>query len=535
MAKQILFDDEARRKFLAGVEKLARAVKVTLGPSGKNVIMEKAFGSPQITKDGVTVAKEIEVEDPFENMGAKLIREVASKTNDVAGDGTTTATVLAEAILRSGQKYLVAGVNPVELRRGIEKAVAKAVDSIHEQSKQVRNKDQIVSVGTISANNDPEVGSLLAEAVDKVGKEGVITVEEGKSLDTELEFVEGMSFDKGYVSPYFITDVNSMSCIFEDAYILLSEKKISNVRDLLPLLEAVNSKGSPLLIVAEDIENEALAMLVVNRLKGILNVCAVKAPGFGDRRKAILEDIAKLTGGEVHSDDTGSSLESFGIEKLGRAKKIKVGKDDTTIIEGAGKKADVKSRVEQIRGMIERSTSDYDREKLQERLAKLTGGVAVIRAGAATEADMKQKKQRIEDALNATRAAVEEGIVPGGGVTLLRASEAVASMKGLRGDEKLGGQIIAQALRAPIRQIATNAGEDGSVVVAETLDMKEGSGFNAATGEYGDMFKMGIIDATKVVRSALENAASIAGLMLTTDSLVTSIDDDKKAVEGAVR
>ncbi len=533
MAKQIMFDDDARRKFLSGVEKLARAVKVTLGPSGKNVIMEKSFGSPQITKDGVTVAKEIEVEDPFENMGAKLIREVASKTNDVAGDGTTTATVLAEAILKAGQRYLVAGVNPVELRRGIDKAVSKAVEEIQALSKPIRNNDEIVSVGSISANNDDSIGHLLAEAVEKVGKEGVITVEEGKSLETNLEVVEGMNFDKGYVSPYFITDVNTMSCVLEDAKILLTEKKISNVRELLPILEAVNGKGQPLLIVAEDIENEALAMLVVNRLKGILNVCAVKAPGFGDRRKAILQDLATLTGGEVHSEETGTSLENFELSMLGSAKRIKVTKDETTVIEGSGKKAGVKARADQLRTQIEKTTSDYDREKLQERLAKLTGGVAVIRAGAATEADMKQKKQRIEDALNATRAAVEEGISAGGGVSLLRAAVAVTEMKGLRGDEKLGGQIVVRALEAPIRQIAQNAGRDGSVIVAETLERKKNDGFNAATGEWGDMFKMGIIDATKVVRSALQNAASIAGLMLTTDSLITSIKDE--SIEGAVR
>ncbi|MFQ5505891.1 MAG: chaperonin GroEL [Planctomycetota bacterium] len=534
MAKQIMFDEDARRKFLAGVEKLTRTTKVTLGPSGKNVIMEKSFGAPQVTKDGVTVAKEIELEDPFENMGAKLMQEVASKTNDKAGDGTTTATVLAEAILRSGQKYLIAGVNPVDLRRGIEKATQVAVDAISETSKPIKSNDEIVQVATISSNNDSSIGAVLAEAIDHVGKEGVISVEEGKSLETTLEFVEGMSFDKGYISPYFITDVTAMETVFEDAHILISEKKISNVRELLPILEQVNKSGKPLLIVAEDIEAEALAMLVVNRLKGVLNVCAVKAPGFGDRRKAILQDLATVTGGSVHSEDLGTKLENVDMGQLGTAKKIRVSKDETVIIEGKGQKAQVKARCEQLRGQIERTTSEYDREKLQERLAKLTGGVAIIRVGAATETDMKQRKQRVEDALNATRAAIEEGIVAGGGVCLLRASETVRDMKGLRGDEKMGSAIISNALEAPIRQIAENAGEDGSVVVAEALEGKQDHGFDAAEGRWGNMFKMGIVDPAKVVRIALQNATSISALMLTTDSLITGIKEKASPVDGAV-
>ncbi len=535
MAKQIMFDEDARRKFLAGVEKLAKTVKVTLGPSGKNVIMEKSFGGPKITKDGVTVAKEIELEDPFENMGAKLIREVASKTNDVAGDGTTTATILAEAILKAGQRFLVAGVNPIELRHGIDKAVAVAVAEIERQAKPVKNETEIAQVGAISANNDDEIGGLLADAVGKVGEEGVITVEEGSSTETILEVVEGMQFDKGYISPYFITDVATMDCVFDDAQILITEKKIGNVRDLLPVLEKASTGGKPLLIVAEDIENEALAMLVVNRLKGILNVCAVKAPGFGDRRKAMLEDLAVLTGGTVITEETGKSLEEVEISDLGKAKKIRISKDDTTIINGAGKKTAVSERADQLRVQIEKTTSDYDREKLQERLARLTGGIAVIRVGAATEAEMKQKKDRVDDALNATRAAVEEGIVAGGGVALLRAATLIEDMKGLKADEKHGANIVAQALQAPLRQIAENAGEDGSVIAAETLDRKAAEGFNAATGEWGNMFKMGIIDPAKVVRASLQNAASIAGLMLTTDSLVTSIEGKSQAVEGAIR
>ncbi len=534
MAKQIMFDEEARRKVLTGVEKLAKTVKVTLGPSGKNVIMEKAFGAPEVTKDGVTVAKEIELEDPFENMGAKLVREVASKTNDVAGDGTTTATVLAEAILRKGQKFLLAGVNPIELRKGIDKAVHRAIETIDDLSKPVRSREQIAQVATISANNDPEIGELLAEAFDKVGKEGVVTVEEGKSLETELDVVEGMQFDKGYISPYFITDVNAMEAVLENAYILISEKKISNVRELLPILEQASSSGKPLLIVAEEIESEALAMLVVNRLKGILNICAIKAPGFGDRRKAMLQDLAILTGGTVNSEDLGTKLENMTLADLGQAQKILVGKDFTTIMGGQGKKSEIKARAEQIRTQIEKTTSDYDREKLQERLARLTGGIAVVRVGGATEADMKQRKFRVDDAVNATRAATQEGIVPGGGITLLRASTAVEEMKGLRGDEKLGAMIVAEALQAPLRQIAQNAGVDGSMIVAEALEKKDNNGYDAASDTWGDMFKMGIIDPALVVKACIENASSIAGLILTTDSLVTSLKEKKEAVDGAV-
>ncbi len=535
MAKQIMFDEDARRKILAGVEKLARTVKVTLGPSGKNVIMEKSFGAPQVTRDGVSVAKEVELEDAFENMGVKLVREVASKTNSIAGDGTTTATVLAEAIFREGQRYLVAGVNPVELRRGIERAVQMAVESIETQAKKIKNKTEICQVGTISANNDPVIGEILADAVDRVGSEGVITVEEGRTMDTVLEHVEGMQFDKGYLSPYFITDVNSMSAVIEDAYILISEKKIGNVRELLPILEAVNRTGKPLVIIAEDVESEALAMLVVNRLKGVLNVCAVKAPGFGDRRKAMLQDLATLTDAEVHSEELGKGLESLTIDALGRAKKITVTKDTTTVVEGAGSKKDITARADQIRAQIEKSTSDYDREKLQERLARLTGGVAVIRVGAATEADMKQKKQRAEDALNATQAAVQEGIVHGGGIALLQASVDLREAKGFRGDERHGADIIANALEAPLRQIAENAGEDGTVIVAQALEHSGSYGFNAETGKWGDMFKMGVVDPAKVVRTAVQNAGSIAGLMLTTDSLVTSINEKAKAIEGSIR
>ncbi len=534
MAKQIMFDEAARRKALQGVARLAKAVKVTLGPAGKNVILEKSFGGPQVTRDGVTVAKEIELECPFENMGAKLVQEVASKTNDVAGDGTTTATVLAEAILRTGQRYLTSGVNPSELRAGIDAAVTAVVEELERMSKKIKNREEIAQVGTISANSDPEIGALLADAVDRVGQEGVITVEEGQSSTTDLEFVEGMQFDKGYISPYFITDPKTMETVFEDARILIFEKKISSVRDLVPLLEKVTRAGKPLLIVAEDVESEALATLVVNRLKGVLNVCAVKAPGFGDRRKAMLQDLAILTGGTFVSDDLGIKLEAVELDHLGSARRIRVTKDATTVIEGAGKKADIKARAETIRTQIEKTTSDYDREKLQERLAKITGGVAVVRVGALTEADMKQKKQRVEDALNATRAAVEEGIVPGGGCALLRASSVLEDLR-QRGDRKLGVAIVRTACQAPIRQIADNAGEDGSVVVEEVLAGKQSQGFDAVSGEMVDMFKAGIIDPTKVVRTALQNAASIAGLMLTTDTLVTSIKEDSSSVEGAIK
>ncbi|MBL8755662.1 MAG: chaperonin GroEL [Planctomycetes bacterium] len=534
MGKQIMYDDVARRKAVAGVQKLAKAVKVTLGPAGKNVIIEKSFGGPQVTKDGVTVAKEVELEDPFENMGAKLVREVASKTNDVAGDGTTTATVLAEAILTIGQRYLTSGVDPNHLRAGIDAAVAKVVEQLAGMSKKVDNKsrDEIAQVGAISANNDMEIGNLLADAMLKVGKEGVVTVEEGKSFKTELEHVDGMQFDKGYISPYFITDPKSMEAVFENALILIHEKKISNVREMIPLLEATSRGGKPLVIIAEDVESEALAALVVNRLKGVLNVCAVKAPGFGDRRKAMLQDLATLTGGQCISEDLGIKLENVTVDQLGTAAKIRITKDATTIVGGAGKKAEITARADSIRAQIEKTTSDYDREKLQERLAKLTGGVAIIRAGAMTEADMKQTKQRIEDALNATRAAVEEGIVAGGGVALLRASKALEGLK-VKGDQQFGVEIVARACEAPMRQIAENSGEDGSVVVDEALGKKANEGFNALTGEWTDMFKAGIVDPTKVVRSALQNAASIAGLMLTTNTMVTSIADEKKAVEGS--
>jgi chaperonin GroEL len=534
MGKQIMYDDVARRKAVAGVQKLAKAVKVTLGPAGKNVIIEKSFGGPQVTKDGVTVAKEVELEDPFENMGAKLVREVASKTNDVAGDGTTTATVLAEAILTIGQRYLTSGVDPNHLRAGIDAAVQKVTEQLAGMARKVDNKsrDEIAQVGAISANNDAAIGALLADAMLKVGKEGVVTVEEGKSAVTELEHVDGMQFDKGYISPYFITDPKTMEAVFENALILVHEKKISGVREMIPLLEAVSRAGKPLVIIAEDVESEALAALVVNRLKGVLSVCAVKAPGFGDRRKAMLQDIATLCGGQCISEDLGIKLENVTLEQLGSAAKVRVSKDATTIVGGAGKKAEIQARADSIRGQIEKTTSDYDREKLQERLAKLTGGVAILRAGAMTEADMKQTKQRIEDALNATRAAVEEGIVPGGGVALLRASRVLDDLK-LKGDQQFGVEIVKRACEMPMRQIAENAGEDGSVIVDEALSRKANEGYDALSGQWVDMFKAGIVDPTKVVRTALQNAASIAGLMLTTNTMVTSIADEKKAVEGS--
>ncbi|MBL8750243.1 MAG: chaperonin GroEL [Planctomycetes bacterium] len=534
MGKQIMYEDAARRKAVEGVQKLARAVKVTLGPAGKNVIIEKPFGGPQVTKDGVTVAKEVDLEDPFENMGAKLVREVASKTNDVAGDGTTTATVLAEAILTIGQRYLTSGVDPNHLRAGIDAAVLHVTEKLAAMAKKVDNKsrDAIAQVGAISANNDAEIGNLLADAMMKVGAEGVVTVEEGKSASTELEHVDGMQFDKGYVSPYFITDPKTMEAVYENAAILVHEKKISNVREMIPLLEQVSRSGKPLLIIAEDVESEALAALVVNRLKGVLNVCAVKAPGFGDRRKAMLQDLATLTGGQCISEDLGIKLENVTLEQLGTAQKVRVTKDHTTIIGGKGQKSEIEARADSIRSQIERTTSDYDREKLQERLAKLCGGVAIIRAGAMTEADMKQKKQRIEDALNATRAAVEEGIVPGGGVALLRASRSLETLK-VKGDQQFGVEIVKRACEAPMRQIAENAGEHGSVVVDEALTRKANEGFNALSGEWVDMFAAGIVDPTKVVRSALQNAASIAGLMLTTNTMVTSIKEEQKAVSGS--
>jgi chaperonin GroEL len=534
-----MFEDSARAKMLAGVDKLADAVAITLGPRGRNVIINKSFGGPTVTKDGVTVSKEIELEDPFENMGAKLVHEVADKTSSLAGDGTTTATVLARAIFKEGTRNVFAGSNPMAVRRGIEKAVTAANEHLDSMSKKVSSKQEIAFVGAISANNDPAIGELLADAMEKVGKDGVITVEEGKTTETTLELVEGMQFDKGYLSPYFINQPATMECVLEDAQILIHEKKISNLRELLPILEQVSQKAKPLLIIAEDIEGEALAALVVNKLRGILNVCAVKAPGFGDRRKAMLADIAVLTGGTVLSEDLGKKLENVTVAELGRAKKITITKDNTTIVQGAGRKEDVQKRIEQIRKGIDDTTSDYDREKLQERLAKLTGGVAIISVGASSEADMKQKKARVEDALHATRAAVEEGILPGGGVALLRCREAVESARSTaKGDEKIGIDIVLGVLAAPLKQIADNAGVSGSVVADEVSQKPTNIGYDANAGEYVDMMKAGILDPTKVVKTALSNAASIAGLMLTTEALVTSFDskdEDKKAVVGSIR
>ena len=528
MAKQIKFDADARQKILAGVEKLSNAVTSTLGPSGRNVILDKKFGSPQITKDGVTVAKEIELPDPFENMGAQMVKEVASKTNDVAGDGTTTATLLAEAIYREGLKNLTAGANGMALKRGIDKATAAVVDAIAKLSKKVKSADEIAQVATLSANGDAEIGKMISEAMDKVGKEGTITVEEAKTLDSSLDVVEGMQFDKGYLSPYFVTSPDKMECELEDPFILLFEKKISSLQDLLPLLQAVAKSGRPLMIIAEDVEGEALATLVVNKLRGTFSVCAVKAPGFGDRRKAILEDIAILTGGRLISEDIGVKLENVGIDMLGRAKKVVVDKDNTTIVEGLGKSSDIKARVEQIKKQIEETTSDYDREKLQERLAKLAGGVALIKVGAATEAAMKEKKDRVDDALHATRAAVEEGIVPGGGVAYLRAQKSIDALK-LEGDEKVGAAIIARAIEAPLRKLVDNSGVEAALVVANVKKASGTNGYNVRTGEYADLLKVGVVDPAKVVRSALQNAASIAGLLLTTDCMVTDIPEKKDA------
>ena len=528
MAKQIKFDADARQKILAGVEKLSSAVTSTLGPSGRNVILDKKFGSPQITKDGVTVAKEIELPDPFENMGAQMVKEVASKTNDVAGDGTTTATLLAEAIYREGLKNLTAGANAMALKVGIDKATAAVTDSIAKLSKKVKSADEIAQVATLSANGDEEIGKMISEAMDKVGKEGTITVEEAKTLESSLDVVEGMQFDKGYLSPYFVTSPDNMECELEDPYILLFEKKISNLQDLLPLLQAVAKSGRPLMIIAEDVEGEALATLVVNKLRGTFSVCAVKAPGFGDRRKAILEDIAILTGGRLISEDIGVKLENVGVDMLGRAKKVVVDKDNTTIVEGLGKSSDIKARVEQIKKQIEETTSDYDREKLQERLAKLAGGVALIKVGAATEAAMKEKKDRVDDALHATRAAVEEGIVPGGGVAYLRAQKSIEALK-LEGDEAVGAAIIARAIEAPLRKLVSNAGQEAALVVANVKKATGTNGYNVRTGEYADLLKAGVVDPAKVVRSALQNAASIAGLLLTTDCMVTDIPEKKDA------
>jgi chaperonin GroEL len=532
MAKQICYDIEARERIRIGVQKLARAVKVTLGPRGRNVIIEKSFGSPTVTKDGVTVSKEVDLEDPYENMGAQLVKEVAARTSEGAGDGTTTATVLAEAIFEQGLRNVTSGANPVSLKRGIEKAVDAVVNHVKGASKKVQGRDDIAKVGAIASNNDAEIGKMIAEAMDKVGKDGVITVEEGKSLTTEVEWVEGMQFDKGYLSPHFITNPKAMDCVLEDAYVLVHEKKISSIKDMIPLLEEVIRNGRPLCIVAEDIEGEALATLVVNRLRGAFPCVAVKAPGFGDRRKSMLEDIAILTGGNAVMESTGQSLESVKLADLGRAKKIVVNKDTTTIIEGAGKKDAIQGRISQIKNEIENTTSDYDKEKLQERLAKLAGGVAKINVGAATEAEMKEKKARVEDALHATRAAVEEGIVTGGGIALLNAQKAVDGLK-LSGDEQVGAQIVRRSLEAPLRQIAENAGQDGAVVVQNVRQGKgESFGFNALTDTYEDLIKAGVIDPTKVVRLALQNASSVASLLLTTDALVSDLpekDEDKTA------
>jgi len=537
--KQLMFDDSARAKLLKGVEKLAGAVAVTMGPTGRNVIIDKSFGGPTVTKDGVTVSKEVDLEDAFENMGAKLVNEVASKTSDLAGDGTTTATVLARAIFREGTRNVAAGSNPTAVRRGIEKGVAAAVQRLMEMARKVERPEEIAQVGAISANNDRAIGDLLAEALQKVGKDGVITVEEGKTTETTVRFVDGMQFDKGFVSPYFVNKPAEMECQLDDALILIHEKKISNLRDLLPLLEKVAQSGKPLLIIAEDVDGDALTALVVNKLRGVLNVCAAKAPGFGDRRKAMLADIATLTGGTLISEDLGLKLESLDLSHLGRAKSVTVDKGETTIVEGAGKQSEVQARVHQIRNQIEGTESEYDREKLQERLAKLTGGVAIVSVGAGTEAEMKQKKARVEDALHATRAAVEEGIVPGGGVALLRCRDAVEKARGqAKGDEKIGVDIVLHALEAPIRQIAENGGIDGAVVADEVAGKDLNVGFDANKGEYVDMLKAGIIDPVKVVRVALTNAASISGLLLTTEALVTNLDKDdakKRKIEGSVR
>ncbi|MBI3313885.1 MAG: chaperonin GroEL [Candidatus Omnitrophica bacterium] len=528
MAKQIIFEEEARRAIQHGVDQLANAVKVTLGPKGRNVVLDKKFGSPTITKDGVSVAKEIELEDPYENMGAQMVKEVASKTSDIAGDGTTTATVLAQAIYREGLKNVTAGSNPMALKRGIEKAVDAVVAELEKVTKAIgKDKKEIAQIATIAANSDSTIGNLIAEAMEKVGKDGVITVEEAKTTATTLDVVEGMQFDQGYLSPYFVTDAERMEAVLEDVYILINEKKISNMKDLLPVLEAVAKAGKPLLIIAEEVEGEALATLVVNKIRGTLNVCAVKAPGYGDRRKAMLDDIAILTGGKAVTEDLGIKLENVTLKDLGRAKRVTVDKEHTTLIEGVGKTVEITGRINQLRKQVEESDSDYDREKLQERLAKLAGGVAVIHVGAATETAMKEKKARVEDALHATRAAVEEGIVPGGGVALLRASLVIESLK-LKGDEKIGAQIIRRALEEPLRQIAENAGAEGSVVVQKVLAAKGTVGFNAETGEVEDLVQSGIIDPKKVTRSALQNAASVSALLLTTEALITDIPEDDK-------
>ncbi|KVQ98675.1 chaperonin GroEL [Burkholderia ubonensis] len=532
-AKDVRFHDSARARIVKGVNVLADAVKVTLGPKGRNVLIERSFGAPTITKDGVSVAKEIELKDRFENMGAQIVKQVASKTADVAGDGTTTATVLAQAIVQEGMKHVAAGINPMDLKRGIDKAVAAVLDELRKLSKPISTNREIAQVGSISANSDETIGKIIADAMEKVGKEGVITVEDGKSLENELDVVEGMQFDRGYVSPYFINDPEKQAAYLDDALILLHDKKISNIRDMLPVLEATSKAGKPLLIIAEDVDGEALATLVVNAMRGILKVAAVKAPGFGDRRKAMLEDIAILTGATVISEETGKQLQKATLEDLGRAKRVEVRKDDTIIIDGAGDEKRIEARVKSIRTQIEEATSDYDREKLQERVAKLAGGVAVIKVGAATEIEMKEKKDRVDDALHATRAAVEEGIVPGGGVALLRARSAVTSLKGANSDQDAGVHIVLRALEAPLRVIASNAGDEPSVVIAKVLEGKDNFGYNAATGEYGDLVEAGVVDPTKVTRTALQNAASIAGLILTTDATVAEAPKDEKPVQSA--
>jgi chaperonin GroEL len=529
-AKQILYSVDARSAIMRGVDQLSEAVKATLGPKGRNVVIDKKFGSPVSTKDGVTVAKEIELKDPFENMGAQMLREVASKTSDVAGDGTTTATVLAQAIFREGVKNVTAGGNPMDLKRGIDRAVETVVEEVKKLSRPTKDKKEIAQVGTISANNDLTIGDLIAEAMEKVGKDGVITVEEAKSMDTSLDIVEGMQFDRGYLSPYFVTDAERMEANVQDAYILLHEKKISNMRDLLPILEQIAKMSKPLVVIAEDVEGEALATLVVNKLRGTLQCAAVKAPGFGDRRKDMLRDIAVLTGGNVISDDLGIKLENITLNDLGRAKRVTIDKDNTTIVEGSGAAEDIEGRVKQIRTQVEETTSDYDREKLQERLAKLVGGVAVINVGAATESEMKEKKARVEDALNATRAAVEEGVVPGGGVAYLRSLPALEKLEAeLEGDQRIGVRIVKRALEEPLRYIASNAGAEGSIVVQRVRELKTNEGYDAASDTYGDMLAKGILDPTKVTRSALQNAASIAGLLMTTEALVTELPEKEAA------
>jgi chaperonin GroEL len=530
-AKQLLFDETARQKVLRGVELLSKAVKVTLGPKGRNVVIDKKFGSPTVTKDGVTVAKEVELPDPYENMGAQMVKEVASKTSDAAGDGTTTATVLAESIYKEGLKNVTAGSNPIFLKRGIDKAVEAAVAELARISKKVNDREEIRQVATVSANWDETIGNIIADAMDKVGKDGTITVEEAKSIETTLDVVEGMQFDKGYLSPYFATNAEAMEAVLEDAYVLIHEKKISSLQDLLPLLQTVAKSGKPLLVIAEEVEGEALAALVVNKIRGTLNVCAVKAPGFGDRRKAMLEDIAILTGGKCLTEDLGVKLENVQMSDLGRAKRIVVDKENTTIVEGSGKSSDIQGRVKQIRRQIDETTSDYDREKLQERLAKLAGGVAVINVGASTEVEMKEKKARVEDALHATRAAVEEGIVAGGGVALLRCAKAIDGVK-LEGDEAIGAQIVRRAIESPIRMLCANAGVEGAVVVGQVISNKGNYGYNVATGEYEDLVKAGVVDPTKVTRTALQNAASIAGLLLTTECMITELPEKKEAPAG---